>query len=180
MIPSVKKCFELMEQYGMLDNIKAHSIVVEKIAALMGAGLRDRGTDISLEKITAGALLHDIGKTLCLNTHDAHAVKGREICLQNRLDEIADIVGEHVMLKNYHLSDPIYEKEIVYYADKRVNDDVVVSLEERLRYLIRRYAKNKEHISQRIEQNFQLCKAVEEKLFAKLHFAPEDLAHMIK
>ncbi len=180
MIPSVKKCFKLMEQYGMLDNIKAHSMVVEKIATLIGVGLRDKGTEISLAKITAGALLHDIGKTLCLKTHDDHAAKGREICLQNHLDEIADIVGEHVRLRNYHLSDPIHEKEIVYYADKRVNDDVVVSLEERLRYLIRRYAKNKEHISQRIKKNFQLCEAVEEKLFAKLPFAPEDLAHMIK
>jgi putative nucleotidyltransferase with HDIG domain len=180
MIPSVKECLELMEQYGMLDNIKAHSIMVQKIATIIGQGLKDTGMDISLEKIAAGALLHDVGKTLCLNTGDDHEAKGREICLQNHLEEIADIVGEHVRLKDYHLDTPVSEKEIVYYADKRVNDHMVVSLEERMRYLIRRYAKNMRHMSQRIMENFQLCKAVEKKLFARLDFQPEDLIRLIR
>ena len=180
MIPSVKICLELMEQYEMLDNIKAHSVMVEKIASIMGRGLKDSSMDISLEKIAAGALLHDIGKSHCLNTGDDHEAKGREICLENHLDEIADIVGEHVRLKGYHLHSPTSEKEIVYYADKRVNDDMVVSLEERLSYLLKRYAKNMEHISQRIRRNFELCRAVEKKLFAELDFRPEDLARMVK
>jgi uncharacterized protein len=180
MIPSFKECLELMEKYGMLDNIKAHSMMVEKIATLIGQGLKDAGIDISLEKTVAGALLHDIGKTLCLKTGDDHEAKGREICLTNHLYEIADIVGEHVRLKDYHLNSSISEKEIVYYADKRVNDDMVVSLEERLRYLIRRYGKNMNHISQRIRENFQLCKAVEKKLFAKLDFRPEDLVDLTR
>jgi putative nucleotidyltransferase with HDIG domain len=180
MIPSVKNCLQLMEQYEMLDNIKAHSVMVEKIASIMGRGLKESGMDISLEKIAAGALLHDIGKSLCLNTGDDHEAKGREICLENHLDEIADIVGEHVRLKGYHLDSPISEKEIVYYADKRVNDDMVVSLEERLSYLLKRYAKNMEHISQRIRRNFGLCRAVEKKLFAELDLRPEDLARMVK
>lgn len=169
-----------MEQYGMLDNIKAHSIMVEKIASLIGQGLKDAGLRISLEKITAGALLHDIAKTHCLHRGGDHEAEGREICLQNHLDEIADIVGEHVRLKDHDLNSPISEKEIVYYADKRVNDDKVVSLEERLSYLIRRYAKNKQHLTPLIKDNFELCKAVEKKLFEKLDFRPEDLARMVK
>ena len=180
MIPSLKECHELMAQYGMLDNIKAHSIMVKRIAMLIAQGLKDVGIEVSLKKIAAGALLHDIGKSLCLNTGDDHEEKGREICLENHLDEIADIVGEHVRLKAYHLNSPISEKEIVYYADKRVNDDKVVSLDERLRYLIGRYARNMENISQRIRKNFELCKAVEKKLFADLDFRPEDLARMVK
>ena len=35
MIPSAKQCFEFMTQYKMLDNIKEHSIVVEKIARMI-------------------------------------------------------------------------------------------------------------------------------------------------
>ena len=180
MIPSLKACHELMEQYGMLDNIKAHSIMVKRIAMLIAQGLKDVGTEVSLEKTAAAALLHDIGKSLCLNTGDDHEAKGREICLENHLDEIADIVGEHVRLKAYHLDSPISEKEIVYYADKRVNDDKVVSLDERLRYILERYAGNMEHISQRIRRNFELCKAVEKKLFSKLDFRPEDLSRMVR
>jgi HD superfamily phosphodiesterase len=68
MIPSAEKCFELMEKYGMPNNIKAHSIVVEKIAYVIARGNIDAGFDISIEKVVAGSLMHDIGKSLCLNS----------------------------------------------------------------------------------------------------------------
>ncbi len=180
MIPSVEKCFEFMKKYEMLDNIRDHSIVVEKVAGIIARGLRVAGEDISLKKTTAGALMHDIGKTICLNSNDDHAAKGVEICLQNHLDEIAEMVGEHVRLKSYNLGGAISEKEIVYYADKRVNHDVVVSLEKRLEYLLKRYGRNKEHLFELIRENFDLCKGVEEKLFAKLSFRPEEVADMIE
>ena len=169
-----------MERYGMLDNIRAHSIVVEKIANVIAIGLQEAGAEISIEKVAAGALMHDIGKTLCLNSSDDHAVKGREICLQNHLDEIAEIVGEHISLKSYDQDSPVSEKEVIYYADKRVNHDKVVSVEERLEYLIRRYADGREGLSHLIRKNFEQWKEVEKKIFSRLRFEPEDLAGMIK
>jgi len=169
-----------MERYGMLENIRAHSIVVEKVAAIIAEGLMDEGADLLLEKVKAGALMHDIAKTLCLHTREDHAAKGKEICLQNHLDEIADIVGEHVRLKDYRKETPVSEKEIVYYADKRVNADAVVSLEERLEYLLERYGDGKAHRHHLIRDNFDLCKDVEVKLFSRLAFDPEDLARMIE
>ena len=180
MIPQVKDCFKFMEKYQMLDHIRAHSIIVEKVARIIARGLQDAGMVISLKKITAGALMHDIGKTPCLNTNEDHSAKGREICLQNDLSDIADIVGEHVFMQNYELSETIHEKEIVYYSDKRVKHDAIVSLEERLQYLIERYGKNREHLIQLLRENFDLCRRVEKKLFAKLNFNPEDLAGMMK
>ncbi len=180
MIPSVEECFKFMEKYRMLDNIRAHSIMVEKVANMIARGLQDVGVDVSLGKVKAGALMHDIGKTPCLNTNEDHSAKGREICLQNDLSEIADIVGEHVVMQNYELSEAIHEKEIVYYSDKRVKHDAIVSLEERLQYLIERYGKDREHLIQLLRENFDLCGRVEKKLFAKLNFKPEDLAGMIK
>jgi len=179
MIPSVEKCFKLMEKYGMPDNIKAHSIVVEKIAYIIARGNIDAGFNISIEKVIAGSLMHDIGKSLCLNAKADHAAKGKEICIQNKLFEIADIVGEHIKLKNYQPEGAVIDSEIVYYADKRVNHDKVVSLDERLEYLLVRYANNKEVIGRLIKENFQQCREVEKKLFARLNFRPEDLDVMI-
>ena len=175
MIPSVEACFELMEKYEMLGNIRAHSIIVEKIALRIASGLQKAGAGISLEKVAAGALLHDIGKTLCLNSRDDHEAKGREICLQNHLKEIAEIVGQHVRLKNYRPDGAICEKEIVYYADKRVNHDEIVSLDERLKYILDRYGQDNATLHQRIRDNFHMCKDVEQKLFANLSFNPEDI-----
>jgi putative nucleotidyltransferase with HDIG domain len=180
MIPSVEECFRLMKRHEMLDNIKAHSIVVEKIAIIIARGLRDAGVDLSLEKVTAGALMHDIGKTICFQTGGDHAAVGEEICLQHGLEEIADIVGEHVRLKSYAADQAISEKEIVYYADKRVNHDEVVGLEERLEYLFIRYGNNEEYRLQLIKDNIDLCKEVEIKLFTELKFGPEELSGMIE
>lgn len=180
MIPSVQQCFALMTKYEMLENIKAHSIVVERIASLMARGLQEAGEKLSLDLVTAGALMHDIAKTRSLKTKEDHSAKGSEICIQNRLAEIAEIVAEHVVLKAFLREGPVLEKEIVYYADKRVNHDTIVSLEERLSYLIRRYGKGDERLIQRMERNFEVCRQVESKLFSKLPFAPKDVAGMIQ
>ena len=163
----------------MLENIRAHSIIVEKVANVIAQGLIDAGVDLLIEKITAGALLHDIGKSLYLNSGHDHAAKGEEICFQNKLDEIADIVREHITLENYEPEAAIREKEIIYYADKRVNHDSVVSLEERLEYLLGRYGRNDEYLCGLIRENFQMCKKVEGKLFKGLRFRPEALIEMV-
>lgn len=179
MIPSPDTCLSLMDTYEMPSHIRRHSIMVERIACLLAERLRKVGLSLSLEKVKAGALMHDIAKSLCLKTGEGHAVKGREICLQNNLDEIAEIVAEHVVLKNHRPDAPITEKEIVYYADKRVNHDVVVSLEERLQYLLERYGKEMAHLEQAIMRNFEICKEVERLIFSKLNLDPGDLAEML-
>lgn len=180
MIPSVEDCYKLMDKYNMLDNIKAHSVIVEKVAIIIAKGLVEAGANLSLEKVTAGALMHDIGKTLCLNTNINHAPKGKEICKQNGFDEIADIVDEHITLHNYEKNSPIQEKEIIYYSDKRVNHDSVVSLDERLDYLLGRYAFKNEEIANAIKINIEMCREVEKKLFSSLKFNPDELADLIK
>jgi uncharacterized protein len=180
MIPTVRECFVLMTKYGMLDNIKAHSIVVEKVAALLAENLVGAGEKLRLDVVTAGALMHDIAKTLCLGSSEDHAKKGKEICLENQLDEIADIVAEHIILAGYDPNRPVSEKELVYYADKRVTHDRIVSLEERVEYLVTRYGRNQEWIHQRIRDNFRQCKEVEKKIFSKLSFSPDALDRMIE
>ncbi len=180
MIPSMDTCFELMDHYQMLENIKAHSVLVTRVAHLIATGLLDAGVAISVKKTMAAALLHDIGKTSCLNSDKDHAEIGKKICIQNSLDEIADIVGQHVRLKNYNLDESCSETEIVYYADKRVNHDKIVPLKERLSYILARYGNNQKKIVHAIKMNFDLCKEVEKKLFRKLKFDPESVPYLAR
>ena len=179
MIPTVNQCLLFMEKYGMLENIKAHSMVVEKVASVLARSLRQAGEDLVLEMVTAGALMHDIAKTECLRTKEDHAKKGKAICLDHRLYEIADIVAEHIVLAEFDSNHAVREKEIVYYADKRVNNDVVVSLEERLEYLLDHYGGERESLKELIRENFKLCKAVEKKIFSRLSFQPQEVALLI-
>ena len=180
MVPSVETCLRLMKKYGMLENIKAHSIVVARIARFIARFLLNHGIDISVKKVTAGALMHDIGKTVSLKSGQDHSEIGRQICLANNLDEIADIVGDHIRLNDYNLNGDYSEKEIVYYADKRVNHDRIVTLDERMAYILERYGRNHEKYCNAIKENFDFCRKVEKRLFNKLDFGANLLSHMAR
>ena len=163
----------------MLPNIREHSIMVARVAGLITNGLIAAGHALSLETVIAGALLHDIGKTACLDNDDDHAAKGLEICLAHNLETIADIVAEHVILKNYAPENGFTEKEIVYYADKRVNHDQVVSLEERLAYILERYGMNNEVRCRAIRKNYSRCRELEKRMFSSLPFEPADISDLL-
>jgi uncharacterized protein len=178
-IPTEEECYALMDQYRMLDNIREHSLVVADIVRAISTGLVHSGVQISVQTAVAGALLHDIAKTQCLQSGGNHATVGKEICLQHQFDEIADIVGEHIWLEDYSLDGVYAEKEVVYYADKRVLHTSVVSLAERMHDIINRYGRNDARLSKLVRMNFTICQGVEKKLFSQLDFRPEDLARMI-
>lgn len=163
----------------MPEHIRRHSIMVDQVAALIARGLIERSPGLSLERTRAGALLHDIAKAECLESGGDHAARGREICVARGFEEISEIVGEHVVLQGFQAEGEVLEKEIVYYADKRVNHDRIVSLEERLEKLIERYGPGKKELERRMEQNFDLCRRVERKLFRVLDFAPDTLPRLV-
>jgi uncharacterized protein len=174
----IQACFHLMDRYEMLEHIRAHSVMVARVARIIARALKRGGMPVSVSKTTVGALLHDIGKTASLTTGGDHAEMGRLICIQNQFADVADIVGEHVKMRHYSPEAGLSEKEIVYYSDKRVNHDRIVSLDERLAYILDRYGGSHELIYQGIRDNFELCRRVEARLFSFLNFAPDSLPQL--
>ena len=149
-----------MDEYEMLDNIRAHSIMVARVAELITRHIHQNPFELSMKLVIAGSLLHDIAKTPCLNSVCRHDVEGEKIVLRHGFHEIAEIVAEHVVLRK---TEPgkICEKQIVYYADKRINHDQVVSLEERLAYILDRYGSNNQYRHKAILENFVKCQQLE-------------------
>lgn len=177
MIPTVDQCMSLMGEYRMLDNIRLHSMVVARVAGFLCTGLQP-ALDVSMERVVAGALLHDIAKTQSLASDGDHAEMGADLCRRHGFDEVADIVGQHVILDNGVPERP-GEREIVYYADKRVMHENIVGLDKRLTYILERYGRGDSRLCRRIEDNFNNCRLVEKKLFALLPYSPEDVAGLI-
>jgi putative nucleotidyltransferase with HDIG domain len=180
MTPLFEKCISLMDEYKMPEHIRAHSFLVARIAHLIARDLADAGLELSVQHVTAAALLHDIGKTLSLESGGDHSEIGRQICVHHQLHQVADTVGEHVRLRSWDPQGTYSEKEIVYYADKRVNHDRIVSLDERLFYILTRYGKNRPAMCQAIRRNFERCRVIEKKLFTKLDFTPEALTERVR
>jgi len=173
----------LMDQYSMLENIRLHSFVVARVAETIVTNLQPPpGKDIKppdMELVRAGALLHDIAKTMCLDGSCRHPEEGQLICEENGYHEVAHIVREHVILNSFFADDykrgQFSAREIVYYADKRVNHDKIVTLNDRLDYIVGRYSDGSNYIEHRIRSNFNVCFDLENYLFSFIHFHPDDL-----
>lgn len=159
----------------MLPNIREHSFRVMEVASFLGEALVEAGFDLFLPLVTAGALLHDLGKTQCLGTLTNHAELGAGILEELGYPYVAQVVREHVHL-HHDISDtrPLREAELVNYADKRVLHETVVTLEERFADLKVRYGRTPEALA-RIQVTEVRARALEEKLFAPLQLSPLDL-----
>lgn len=181
-IPTLAQSIQMMDQYGMLVNIRHHSLVVARLAARIHAGLCSTAPDhpqCDGNLVITGALLHDIAKTPCLRNNGDHAKIGADICRQEGFPEIAAIVEEHVILGQYeperYQNGFFNAREIVYYADKRVRHHLVVDLTERLEYILEHYGRGNPVRQALIRDNFAKCLTLENHLFHWLPFAPEDL-----
>lgn len=172
----------MMATYAMLENIRQHSLVVARLADRLVTGLAETVQPehlASRELVIAGALLHDIAKTPCLEGACNHAHVGAQICREHGYPEVATIVQEHVILSSHeperYARGIFTPQEIVYYADKRVRHHQVVDLPDRLEYILDHYGKDDAERRQLIRQNFNRCIELEELLFKWLHFTPEQL-----
>lgn len=142
-IPTVEECYELMKCHSMLPNIVAHSEQVARVAAAIMNHLVD-GTDISRKAVIVACLLHDITKTRSLQTKEHHDISGGRLLAELGFSTIGAMVKEHVVLQDLQPEGDLLAKEIVYYADKRVMHDRVVTVEERVADLIIRYGSTEE------------------------------------
>jgi putative nucleotidyltransferase with HDIG domain len=166
-IPSRDECMDLMEEYGMLPNIVEHSRQVMHVSLAIVEQLQNRA-GIDRERVLAGALLHDITKTRSLKTKERHDASGGVLLRERGYVRIAEIVEQHVVLRDFNPHGDLEEREIVFYADKRVMHDKVVTLDERIADLIQRYGKTEE-IRRRILENLSSVYAVEDKIARALN-----------
>jgi putative nucleotidyltransferase with HDIG domain len=156
----------------MPENIRRHSLLVTELAVFLAAGLNRNGCRLDIGLIEAAALLHDIGKITSLETGEDHAVLGARM-LHGIVDPaVAGIVEEHISLDPSQVAGPITESLIVNYADKRVRHDQVVSVRERYRDLIARYAKSPSH-EQFLRKKLSLYIELERTIFSHLTIAPQ-------
>ena len=181
-IPSRQECYRIICRMEMMEHIVAHSIQVCRVAVFLAEHLNiqvnaqsnARAVTLNCDLIQASALLHDITKTRSFQTRENHAETGAQLISTLGYPEVGSIIGQHVRLNAYCFSDPVKEAEIVNYADKRVVHDRVVTLGDRMEYIMDRYAKT-EADKERIRGFWKQLARLEDKIFIRLSFSPRDL-----
>lgn len=167
MIPR-EECLKLLEKHEVPEHIKRHSAKVEEVAVYLAQKLLEAGEQVDTDLVSRSALLHDIDKAKTLEAGEGHGKVSKKILEEEGLPKIAEIALRH------HLSQILekkpfetLEQKIVYYADKRINHDQIVSLEERFKYLLERYGKRSE-IAEKILACKPKAKALEREIFSKI------------
>jgi putative nucleotidyltransferase with HDIG domain len=156
----------------MMEHIVRHSLQVCRVAELLVQQLREKGRTLNRDLVRAAALLHDITKTRSLTTGEQHSESGCNLLADRGYAEVGDIVRQHVKLDIYFGSDSPSEAEIVNYADKRVLHDRIVSLDERMAYILERYGATPEYRA-RLRWLWQISNQQEKRIFAELSFPPD-------
>lgn len=167
-VPDDAKCFSLWDKYGMLPNIRQHSLKVAHIASCIAKKAEKAGFKVNVNAVRAASLLHDLAKTYTIHFGGCHAQIGAAwVVAETGNHALAQGVLFHVfwpwaMPKE---QDIISLPFFIIYADKRVRHDTIVSLEERLTDLKVRYGRTEEIISH-MSQTFNQARYLE-KIFSK-------------
>jgi len=134
-IPSEKECIDLLKKYNCSKSVIKHSIAVKNLAVKIA-----EKTDANVELVTAGALLHDIGR--CKTHGIFHAVEGVKIAKKEELPkQIINIIERHIgaglskeEAKKLGLSEKEYipvslEEKIVCHADNLIDNSIRQNIE---------------------------------------------------
>ncbi len=160
MRPSRAEVLELLDDVGVPPNVISHSLKVEEIANEIAVKISRNGVRIDLQLVSLGALIHDIGRS---STHGIdHGIAGAGILRESMFcarvfndqdrEALARICERHIGggipandavkagLPARDFVPLTIEEKVVAHADNLVRNGVV-SLEETLRVLKRRFGK---------------------------------------
>lgn len=139
-LPNRKQALQFLRQSGCSKYVVKHCKAVAEVALEIAEACKEKGLNVNLELVEAGALLHDIGRSKTHTVH--HAVMGAEIAKSLDLPEsIISIIKRHVgggittkeaeklgWPKDIYVPQTIEEK-IVSYADKLIEGSRRVPIE---------------------------------------------------
>lgn len=132
-IPTEKECRAIWIQCNVPEQVKIHSAMVAELARILAASLNRNGMRLDVGLIVSAALLHDIARP-----QPDHATAGAGILARMGYPRVARIVADHVDLRGG--GEGLTESALVYLADKCILDNRPVSLDERFRAPLTRFA----------------------------------------
>jgi molybdenum cofactor cytidylyltransferase len=157
-VPDEDECEAILSNVcRVTPDIRRHCRQVAIVALRLSEALSSAGSKIDVAAVRAAALLHDIAKG-----QPKHDIAGGQVLRDLGFTKVADIVGVHTDLsaRNEGIS---LETKIVYLADKFVEEDRIVTIEERYRPSRRPFATSPE-ITAKIQERKQRALHIQREL----------------
>ena len=177
-LPTQAECSELFIKYNTPKNVIDHSKKVNLVAIFLAKKLAENDVDINIELVDKASLLHDLVRIPeQINDPELktkhHAYINYEI-LKNDYPEMAEVIREHRFeaIINPELLDT-WEKKIVSYADKRVNNDQIVNVDTRIKKGLERWKLSGQEDN--LDEVLKNLKIMEKQIFNKISLNPKDI-----
>ena len=186
--PTKDEAHNLLKKYNVPQNIIEHSEAVARLALSLGKKFNEQKVGkmefenleldrnklgqkvriVDLELIESLALLHDITKMQELKQQKYVEGLTEDLLKEEGFGEfgrIAENLGLGSIVKKPLGS---WEEKIVYYADKRIVQNEVVTLAERFEYFRERYGKINKEALENINKAWPLAEKLEKEIIKKM------------
>ncbi len=133
-LPSELRCLELLRERGASEGLVAHSLAVAAVAAALATALNERDQCLCVPLVVAAALLHDVARA-----EPRHAEAGAALLERLGYWRVAPAVRRHMRLDEAAGGD-LDEAQVLFLADKLVQDDGLAGSDARFAQRLRRHA----------------------------------------
>jgi HAD superfamily hydrolase (TIGR01509 family) len=177
-LPDVAECLALLAEQEAPPPLVQHVQAVAAVAYRLACLLRERGEAVDPLLAHRGGLLHDLDKITSRRLGRMHGELGAEILRARGHDELSSIVERHLIftILDAESRPTTWEEKLVHYADKVVEGDRVVSLDERLQALYGRYPES----AGRMRHCLPALRALEAEICAALQIPQPELQAMLR
>ena len=153
-IPSREECLDILNKNKTPSNVIEHCKTVCKLAEDIAGKLIKKGIKVNKKLVVAATLLHDIEREKA-----NHIAEGTKLLKSIGFPEVSEVVRKHSLygIGNENVKPKTIEEKIVFYADKRVKGNEIVSLKERFEDIKKRYNVD-------LIEEFEFAKKIEDEL----------------
>jgi len=167
----------MLKEHRVPSHIVRHSLTVAKLAVFLAERLKENGIAVDVNLVDRACLLHDIFRICELEKSEAHEDAAYNL-LKEKYPVLALTVKKHrySALLDEKERPTTWEEKLVYYADKRVMHDKIVSLKQRLEEAHKRNAPRPK--AQGVINPAKIDRLIyklEEEIFSKIKLNPDEV-----
>jgi putative nucleotidyltransferase with HDIG domain len=144
-IPTIEVCKDIRRWFQTPEYVSAHCDRVADVAVEWAQKLVQAGHPLNIPLVRAGALLHDVAKGTG-HGHRQHTPIGTKWLEDLGYSSVAQVVAAHTDLPEDAM-DLLDERAVVHLADKLVQRQSDVTIEQRFQTVINRFADNPEALA---------------------------------
>jgi len=157
--PNKEECMAIMLQNSVPEFIVKHCEAVERVVSSLYEEIAPYGLGIEKHTLSAAAWLHDIARK-----EKHHALVGADYMKAMGHDAIGNIIATHMDI-DVDVNTPLNANELLFLADKLVEEDEVCGLRKRFKRAFKKCEGNAEartNITKRLDAAHQIIHKIEQ------------------